>query len=350
MSGPGAGVNVPHGAVAVGIDVGGTKIAGGVVDLRTGAVRHAVTVPTDLAARGSDAARRTTVDLARQLVQASEGDGSRPAAVGIGVPELVAPDGTITSAHLLPWDRDVLAAELAAATGVAAGQRRGAAEPAVRIESDVRCAALAEARFGAGRPYGLFVYLTVGTGIAFSLVRDGVPYTGAHGHAHLLLAPPDAPAPSNDLAPSEPTHDAGAPGEGEQPPLLEAVAAGPALVRRFRAAGGRCGDDAREVLAAAAGGDGSALAVLRDAGAAVGEGLAVLVNAFDPEAVVVGGGLGLAGGPYWDCALDRARRRIWAPRSRDLPIVRAGLGVDAGVVGAALAATSGPTSPGGTRP
>ncbi len=309
--------------LAAGIDVGGTKIAGGLVDPATGALCHQVTVPTDLAGGGSDAARRTTVELAGRLAEAARREGARVTAVGIGVPELVSPDGTITSAHLLPWRRDVLEAELAAALRASEGDR-GADAPAVRIESDVRCAALAEARFGAGRAYRLFVYVTIGTGIAFSLVQDGVPYAGARGHALLLLAP-DAPVPSEPDA---------------QPTLLEELAAGPALVRRFRAAGGQCTDDARTVLAAAAAGDPVAAALVRDAGAAAGGGIALLVNAFDPEAVVVGGGLGMAGGPYLEAALERARRMTWAPQNRDLPIVRAGLGVSAGVVGAALAAIS----------
>ena len=304
--------------VVVGLDVGGTKIAGGLVDAATGQVRHAITVSTDLS-RGSDAVRQTTVALASRLVLAGRADGAEVTGIGVGVPELVAPDGTITSAHLLPWDRDVLAAELAAAL------RTGPPVEVVRIESDVRCAALAEARFGAGRSYPLFVYVTVGTGIAFCLVQNGVPYTGARGHAHLLLAPDYEGAVAEVAEPA-------------QPPLLESVAAGPALVARYRLAGGQVGDDAREVLAAAAAGEPVALAVVRGAGALLGEGLAVLVNAFDPCAVVVGGGLGLAGGPYRAGAVDRARRMIWAPRSRTLPIVDAGLGLDAGVVGAALAA------------
>ena len=285
-------------------------------------------MPTDLA-RGSAAVLDTTVDLARRLAACGRADGARVAAIGVGVPELVAPDGTITSAHLLPWSAAGVREALAAGDGAGSPDgERGAPDGAgaVWVDSDVRCAALAEARFGAGRPYDLFVYVTIGTGIAFSFVQGGVPYAGARGHAHLLLA---SGAPGSAFEPADanpvPVESGGPAG---QPPLLETVAAGPALVREFRAAGGRCGDDARDVLAAAAAGDAKAVAVVRTAGAAAGSGIALLVNAFDPEAVVVGGGLGLAAGDYWSAALAVARRLTWAPQSRDLPIVRAGLGVE----------------------
>ena len=105
--------------VLVGVDVGGTKIAGGVVDPVTGAVRHRTTVPTDLA-RGSAAVLDTTVDLARRLAACGRADGARVAAIGVGVPELVAPDGTITSAHLLPWSAAGVREALAAGDGAGA--------------------------------------------------------------------------------------------------------------------------------------------------------------------------------------------------------------------------------------
>jgi glucokinase len=287
----------------------------------------------------------------------------------------------------LAWRRDELAAALAVDGGPVARD-----DLPVRIESDVRAAAVAEARFGAGRGHGVFVYLTVGTGISFSLVQQGVPYAGARGNALLLLAPGAKPTgsdvagqPSAGVAGQSRAGVAGQrsagvagqssagvagqrsagvagqssagvaapPGELDQPPLLETVAAGPALVERFRDAGGRepRGDatgptpssgrvegDARMVLDAAAAGDPVAVAIVREAGDALGDAIALLVNALDPEAVVVGGGLGLAGGVYLAGAIDRARRMIWAPEARTLPIMPAGLGVHAGVVGAALSA------------
>jgi len=77
---------------------------------------------------------------------------------------------------------------------------------------------------------------------------------------------------------------------------------------------------------------------LANSGAAVGNTAGFLINALDPEALIVAGGLGLAGGLYWDSFIASTRRRIWAPEYRSLPIVPAQLGLDAGLVGAALSA------------
>jgi glucokinase len=111
--------------------------------------------------------------------------------------------------------------------------------------------------------------------------------------------------------------------------VLEEVASGPALA----AAGRR--SRAEDVLAAAGQGDLDAIHAIRDAAEALGSSVGQLVNVLDPEAVLIGGGLGLAGGHYWDALVDATRRHIWADATRSLPIVRAGLGADAGLIGAA---------------
>jgi glucokinase len=77
--------------------------------------------------------------------------------------------------------------------------------------------------------------------------------------------------------------------------------------------------------------------VVGSAGAALGVSIGWLVNVLDPEAVIVGGGLGSAGGLYWDSMVASTRAHIWADTSRDLPIVPAALGPDAGMIGAAAA-------------
>src|SRR5215510_10622523 len=80
-----------------------------------------------------------------------------------------------------------------------------------------------------------------------------------------------------------------------------------------------------------------ALDVVRTAGESLGVSPAFLASTLDPEAVIVGGGLGLAGGPYWESFLSSTREHIWAENSRDLPILKAALGADAGLIGAAAA-------------
>ena len=89
-------------------------------------------------------------------------------------------------------------------------------------------------------------------------------------------------------------------------------------------------------MAAAGAGDSLAIQVVESAGVALGSSLAFLINVSDPEAAVVGGGLGMAGGLYWKSLVNSTRRHIWAEAERSLPILQAGLGDDAGLIGAAL--------------
>ena len=119
---------------------------------------------------------------------------------------------------------------------------------------------------------------------------------------------------------------------------LEEIASGPALVARYNArasAGARSG---QEVLAAAEAGDADAIDAVRSAGEALGANVGFLVNVLDPESVVVGGGLGLSEGPYWESFLASTRRHLWSAVHRQLPILRAATGPTAGLIGAAAAA------------
>jgi glucokinase len=92
------------------------------------------------------------------------------------------------------------------------------------------------------------------------------------------------------------------------------------------------------VLAAAAAGNAEALEVATTAGAALGAAVGQLVNVLDPDAVVVGGGLGLSEGAYWTSFCTATRRHIWSAVHRDLQILHAATGEDAGLIGAAATA------------
>ena len=299
MGGAGPGV--------LGIDVGGTEIAAGVVDPATGAIVRRETIPTE-PTRGGPAVLADTLELARRLIEAA---GRRVIRIGIGVPQLVDNAGRVRSAYNFDW------------TDLPVRERLSTLAPAT-IESDVRAAARAEARFGAGKGRRVFAYVTIGTGISYCLVIDGRPHAGANGFAihfasSALQVPCDACGHVNF-------------------PVLEEIASGPALCAAFVRRTGRSVGGAVDVLAAAASGDAVASDLLTAAARQLGPLVALVVNMLDPEAIVLGGGLGLAAGVYREELIASTRAHIWADSCRDLPILPASLGVDAGLIGAALAA------------
>ena len=249
--------------IALGIDVGGTKIAAGLVDVARGEVVRSERVATR-PERGGSAVLADCAELAGRL----GGDG---VAVGVGICEVVDRDGRLTTAETIEWR----GLDVAGAFGGAA----------VTLESDVRAAALAEARFGMGAALGSFLHVIVGTGAAACLVVNGRPHLGEHGNAIILGAPP-----------------------------VEQVGGGATL-----------GELVHDPEARA------------EAGAAIGRVVAVLVNALDPAAVVVGGGLGASAG-FAEAIAAALRPAIWCEATRALPVVPTALGEAGGVLGAALAA------------
>jgi len=294
---------------AIGLDVGGTKIAGGLVT-PDGATLTRRIIPTR-PERGGEAVLEDALALAACLRDEASAAGRNVAAIGIGVAELVDLHGNVASAQTIPW------------RGVAVQERFARFAPAF-VEADARAAAFCEARFGAGRNHRIFLYLTIGTGIGSSLVLDGVPYTGARGSSGTI-----ASSPLTTICP-----ECGA----ESRPVLEQIASGPALVTHYNQLTAKRVEKAEDVFAAATVGDRDAAHVLRTAGDALGATVGSMVNMLDPEAVVVGGGLGMAGGLYWESFVASTRRHIWSDTHRDLPIVMAAHGSDSGFVGAAALA------------
>ena len=262
---------------AVGIDVGGTKIAAGLVELATGGVLERRQVPTD-PKRGGAAVLDDCVALAHEL-----GAGRLP--VGIGLCELVDLGGRPSSADTVDWRTlDVVAAIDA---------------PRVSLESDVRAAARAEARFGAGAGRSPFLYVIVGSGASTCLVIDGEPYAGARGRAVVLGAPP-----------------------------VEVVASGRALQELSGL------DRAEDVLASIEHDE-----LVASAAAALGQTLGVLANALDPTLIVLGGGLGGDAG-FRARVAHQLAARVAYPAEPPLELVGSKLGADGGIVGAALGAVA----------
>jgi glucokinase len=300
----------------VGVDVGGTKIAAGAVDPGSGAVRLRREQST-LPERGPYAVMADIVSMVAAISEAMQNEARAPGAIGVGVPELVDAEGRIRSAHVLDWSALPLTERLAPIAPT-------------HIESDVRAAARAEAMFGAGTDFDLFVYVSIGTGISSSVVQDGVPLVGARGGA-LVLSSGSLGVPCPECS-------------NWTEFVLETYASGPALARRYAEATNQAVSSAETVLAAANAGEPTAIQIVDSAADALGSALGWLVNVIDPEAIVVGGGLGLAPGRFRDRLIEATGNHIWNPAARHLPFLPASLGADAGVIGAALAAHSRITS------
>jgi glucokinase len=298
-----AGIDSDAGDAAIGVDVGGTKTAIGLIDAATLTLVARTVLPTGRE-RGGEAILRDIEEQVRSLDGHARSLGKRVAGVGVVVPENVSVAGRITSSAVMPgWDKAPVA------------ERLGTFAPVV-IDSDVRAAALAEARLGAGRDYGFHVFLTISTGISYCAVFGGRPFAGAHGGALHLGTSVLALLPDGTEV------------------QLERLASGGALVQRYRAGGGTAAR-AEEVLAAAASGDEAARAVVDSGARALGLGIALLLNVLDPEAVITGGGLGSADTEYWSTA-RRWARHYAHDHAKPTPVIRGRLGPDAGVIGAAI--------------
>ena len=295
---------------AIGVDVGGTKIAAGLVSFPKGEVYSRRQIPS-APARGGDAVFADVLRLCEELAIAAQAQKQSVCAIGVGVCELVDLDGNLVSENCIAWK------------GVPIRERLSKLAPTI-IEADVRAAALAEAMLGAGKPFKQFLYVTVGTGISCCLMLDGKPFTGARGATGTMASSPISIA--CDQCGHLNLH------------TLEEIASGPALVARYnqlRHAGAETG---QAVLAAAFAGDTDAVRVVCSGGEALGSTVGLLVNVLDPEAIVAGGGLGLSDGLFWESFVASTRRHIWSDVHRNLPIVRAATGADAGLLGAAAAA------------
>ncbi len=307
-------------ARAIGIDVGGTKIAG-VRATAAGEVeaRAAASTPAEDEERTFAAIVRIARELRTPAVLAA----------GVGAAGLVTwPEGVIRFAPNNPWREFPLRERLRAATGL----------PCV-VDNDAAAAALAEHRFGAGRGARDMLLLTVGTGIGGGIVSGGRPFRGAHGFAaeigHVIVEPGGPRCGCGNLG------------------CWEQVASGTAIARAGRlavaerpgsllarlAGGDPAAVDGSLVTRAAREGDEVAAGILAEVGRRLGEGIAGLVNVLDPELVVVGGGAVEAG----DLLLEPARRAFAAAveareHRPEVPIVPAALGPEAGAVGAAALA------------
>src|SRR6266581_9150833 len=322
-------------SLAIGVDVGGTKIAAGVVDEK-GSIIEMVKRPTPAA----NASRTIEMisDAVKELLSRYE-----VKAVGIGAAGFIdVSRSTVVFAPNLAWRNEPVARQVEDRTG----------RPVV-VENDANAAAWAEAKLGAGRGQDHVMMVTIGTGIGAGLVLDGELYRGRWGMAgepgHVRVVP-----------------DGRLCGCGNRG-CWEQYASGSALVTEARDLAMRSPGGARRLLQLAEGnpaaiggpqvteaareGDPAALRCFAIVGTWLGQGLADLTAILDPGCIVVGGGVSEAGelllGPAraaFEKALTGAGYR---PR---VEITRAALGADAGIVGAADLVKNGRPAPGRTVP
>jgi glucokinase len=304
----------------LGLDLGGTKIAAGVVS-RSGHLLSAVRVTTP--ARGVKRDLAALFDAAHSAVATARVRWKDIRAVGVGVPGAFNPKTeTVWAPNLPGWAKVPLRHLLERAFG----------RP-VFVEGDRNVQALAEAWLGAGRGARDLVFLTVGTGIGAGIISEGRIVRGSHGVAGAVgwMAITGHWRPHFARLGS-----------------LEAQAAGPAIARMARlalqtrssGALGRCARSeeqltAETVVRAARQGDARARRILTTAGDSLGRGVASIVALLNPNLFVIGGGLAEAG-ELLLAPLRQAAKKWGQPlASRQVRIVRTRLGENIGVLGAA---------------
>ncbi|WP_343216516.1 ROK family protein [Deinococcus aestuarii] len=292
---------------SIGVDVGGTKIATGV--LRAGELHDRHVQPTP--ETGWEAVLDAVAAQVREL-QARHPDATL---VGVGVPGPLSSDRTrVKFAPNIYGFIDVPLVD---------GLRDRLAQRVV-LENDAKAAALAEAYLGAARGTESSVYVTVSTGIGSGIVLNGKIWRGRHGIAgeigHITVMP------------GGPVSGAGLDG------ALEAVASGTAIARDASYALNRDVTTA-EAFTLAAQGHPAARRVVNQALKAIGVALADLQKILDPEVFVIGGGVASVGDPFFQGV--QAAADEYAASFAPVTIRRAQLGPDAGVIGAALAAGQG---------
>jgi glucokinase len=287
---------------AIGIDVGGTKIAAGVID-REGRIQRRVErrTPAD--------SRDEFLELLDEIVDELRIEGVE--AIGFGLPSTIdqRTGRVVGSVHVPLNDFDF---------------RDHAAERfsiPVALDNDGNAAAIAEWKIGAGRGASHMIMLTLGTGVGGGLILDGKPYRGWVGAGaeigHMVLEYGGEPCGGNCT------------GHGH----FEQVSSGRAADRK---AVELLGPDAtgRELVGAARQGNEEALEAVREIGRKLGAALGSLVNIFNPELIVIGGGFSQARDLFLEPALETMKVEALPPGRDLVRVVPALLGPDAGLVGA----------------
>jgi glucokinase len=308
----------------IGVDIGGTKVAAGLVDSSGKIGSH---VRTPMAANGPPEAGLAAVTSAIDSLIASAGGPASVRGIGICAPGPLDPStGVVINPPNLPcWRNFPLAAEISKLYSAP-----------VKVDNDGNAAALAEALWGAGRGYRNVFYTTLGTGIGTGIVFDGHIYHGRTGAAgeggHVSI---DYRGPHCGCG---------------KPGCIEVLASGPAIARRARAkladstahsaildlAGGTVDAVSSEMVGQAfTAGDPLAREVLLETVDLLALWLGNTVDLLEPDVMIMGGGVSSMLLPLFDDLRDHLPRYCVNSRCREIPLVPACYGADAGIAGGA---------------
>jgi glucokinase len=293
----------------IGLDIGGGSTKIGLVDA-AGTILAQDRIPV-VEAEAFDQILDAYIASIHRLL-----GGAAPKAIGIGFPGHILPDlATGANGNVPALDGKPIAETLARRFGCKA-----------RLVNDADAGALAEARFGAGKGVHRLMLITVGTGIGVSLVVDGMPFSAANGTlgdaGHVILVSEN-------------------PTRCRQGCLgcLESVASGAAIEVRARILFPKAaeGTATASLVRSAIAGQAEPLSIITEAGRWIGMAAATWCNIFAPDRILIGGGISAVGDSLVAAIRDEARRRAMPYNIRHTDFALAGLGNDAGVIGAAAA-------------
>ncbi len=298
------------------IDIGGTKIAGGLVCFNNADEQPSVTFETSVAtdaSRGGEAVLATASEVVDNLLEVAAARNMDVVGIGVSTAGRVdAVTGAIAFANeIMPgWTGQPVKEHLSASSGLP-----------VAVVNDVQAHALGEARWGAAQGAQTCVMIAAGTGVGGAVIAHGRLLRGRFGFA-------------GEIGHMPCTQATGIPcvcgGSGH----LELVASGSGIEARYAELAGEKVDGA-EVTRRAADGDDLAHKVIMQAGLALGEAIAGVTNLLDPDMVVIGGSVVSGSGSAWRAAVRQGFKRQIPDAQADLPIVDAELGSHAPLVGAA---------------
>jgi glucokinase len=313
--------NAPR--VVVGVDIGGTKVAAGLVN---GKGEILARNRTPMLTTGAPSNGLTAVSAAIRGLFTDSSSQNQISAIGICAPGPLNPTtGVIINPPNLPiWHNYPLAEEM-----------RRAYKVPIRVDNDANAAALAEAKWGAGRGYRNIFYATVGTGIGTGIILDGRIFHGKTGAA--------AEGGHLGIDYNGPLCNCGKHG------CIETLAAGPAIARRARH---KLEQNPKSVLWEMAGGDIQAVSsemvgrahalndpvakeVMRETLDLLAYWLGSIIDLLEPDAIVIGGGVSSLLAPFLDEIRERWRGACINPRPLDITLLLAHYGEGAGIAGAA---------------